>query len=92
MHGHADIVAELAAAPAALIDAVDFEKGWTALMYAGRWGMAQIVQLLLDCGADTEVAGNEDQGAERDRVADAERGASAPSQAHQCTACIHALG
>ena len=59
MHGHADIVAELAAAPAALIDAVDFEKGWTALMYAGRWGMEQIVQLLLDCGADTEVAGNE---------------------------------
>lgn len=60
MHGHADVVTELAAAPGALLDAVDFNRGWSALMYAARWGMEHIVQLLLDCGADTEVVGTVD--------------------------------
>jgi ankyrin repeat protein len=59
MHGHADVVAELAAAPVPLIDMVDFVNGWTALMYAGRWGLEHIVQLLLDSGADSEVVGND---------------------------------
>jgi ankyrin repeat protein len=59
IHGHADVVAELVAAPVALIDVVDFVNGWTALMYAGRWGLEDIVQLLLDSGADIEVTGND---------------------------------
>jgi len=27
-------------------------------MYAARWGLEHIVQLLLDCGADTELLGS----------------------------------
>lgn len=61
MHGHVDVVAELVAAPLTPIDAVDFVYGWTALMYAGRWGLEHIVQLLLDSGAGVEIVDNDGQ-------------------------------
>lgn len=44
---------------AAGVDINQFHKGWTALMYAARFGMEDVVKFLLKRGADVELVDDE---------------------------------
>ena len=69
MHGQLDLVTELLQAPGVCVDAVDFEKSWSALHYAARWGDAATVVVLLDGGADPSLEAA-DGGTARDLAED----------------------